>query len=180
VRTVGEGAGGGAAQGGRQVAPQLLAAQRQLEELRADEAEDAALSPTRGEGRPISEALVLALEDAIRDALRLKRSIYEGSKEMLLKLFKEVDDGSGDVSVEEFSAVCEHIGVTVSPMESQALFQRYGYDTVMPYERFAHYLLTQPARQLAEDMPTRKGAFLPGQNANFNGKIIYKPCRKPV
>ena len=128
----------------------------------------------------MSEAHILALEDAIRDALRLKRSIYEGSKEMLVKLFKEVDDGSGDVSIEEFSAVCERIGVLISPKESHALFNRYGYDTVMPYERFAHYLLTQPARQLAEDMPTKKGAFQPGQSANFNGKIIYKPCRKPV
>ena len=35
-------------------------------------------------------------------------------------------------------------------------------------------------RQLAEDMPTKKGAFQPGQSAHFNGKILYKPCRKPV
>lgn len=70
------------------MAPQLLAAQRQLDELRADEAEDAALSPSGGEGRPLSEAHILALEDAIRDALRLKRSIYEGSKDMLVKLFR--------------------------------------------------------------------------------------------
>lgn len=26
----------------------------------------------------------------------------------------------------------------------------------------------------------RKGAFQPGQSANFNGKIIYEECRKPV
>jgi hypothetical protein len=26
----------------------------------------------------------------------------------------------------------------------------------------------------------RKGAFVAGQNAQFHGKILYKPCRKPV
>jgi microtubule-associated protein-like 6 len=26
----------------------------------------------------------------------------------------------------------------------------------------------------------RKGAFMPGQSANFQGKIIYEECRKPV
>jgi microtubule-associated protein-like 6 len=26
----------------------------------------------------------------------------------------------------------------------------------------------------------RKGAFMPGQSANFRGKIIYEECRKPV
>ena len=80
--------GGGGGGGGRPLAPQLVAAQRQLDELRADEAEDATLSPSGGEGRGLSEAHILALEDAIRDALRAKRSIYEGSKEMLVKLFK--------------------------------------------------------------------------------------------
>lgn len=29
-----------------------------------------------------------ALEDALRDAVRARRSVYEGSKEMLLRLFK--------------------------------------------------------------------------------------------
>jgi hypothetical protein len=35
-----------------------------------------------------SEAHLAALEDAIRDAVRMKRSVYEGSKESLLKLFR--------------------------------------------------------------------------------------------
>ena len=64
-------------------------------------------------------------------------------------MHQSVDDGSGDVSIEEFSAVCNEIGVVVSPKEAQGLFNRYGYDNVMPYERFAHYLLTQPARQVS-------------------------------
>lgn len=41
----------------------------------------------------------------------------------------------------------------MSPPEAQALFRRFGFESVMPYEKFAHTLITQPARQLAEDMP---------------------------
>lgn len=36
----------------------------------------------------LGEAHMAALEDAIRDAVRARRSVYEGSKDMLLKLFK--------------------------------------------------------------------------------------------
>ena len=36
----------------------------------------------------LSEAHLATLEDNIRDALRMKRSVYEGSKELLLKLFQ--------------------------------------------------------------------------------------------
>lgn len=36
----------------------------------------------------VTEADLASLEDAIRDAVREKRSVYEGSKEMLLRLFK--------------------------------------------------------------------------------------------
>ncbi|GAX82495.1 hypothetical protein CEUSTIGMA_g9922.t1 [Chlamydomonas eustigma] len=146
----------------------------QMQELRA--AEGDVSSP----GTMLSDAHMMILEDAIRDAVRNKRSVYEGSKDALLKLFKAVDDGSGDVSIEEFISVCEQVGVVVSAAEAQALFRRHGYEGVMPYERFAYTLLTQPARQLAEDMPVRKGAFEAGQNANFNGKILYRQCRKPV
>ncbi len=35
-----------------------------------------------------SEGRMSSLEDQIRDAVRTKRSVYEGSKQMLLRLFK--------------------------------------------------------------------------------------------
>ncbi len=41
----------------------------------------------------------------------------------------------------------------MSPAESQALFRRFGFENVMPYEQFVHNLVTQPSRQLAQDMP---------------------------
>ena len=45
------------------------------------------------------------------------------------------------------------VAVLISPAEAQALFKRFGFETVMPYEQFVHNLVTQPARQLASDMP---------------------------
>lgn len=36
----------------------------------------------------LSEARLAGLDDAIRDALRSKRSVYEDSKALLLRLFK--------------------------------------------------------------------------------------------
>ncbi|KAJ9506292.1 hypothetical protein QJQ45_013870, partial [Haematococcus lacustris] len=166
-------------QSGRSAAPSVMdSSQRELAHLRSIEASDG--GGGSGISGPLSEAHLAALEDAIRDAVRAHRSVYESSKEMLLKLFKAVDDGSGDVSQPEFSSVCAQVGVTVSDAEARALFRRFGYDTALPYERFAHMLLTQPARQLAEDLPTRKGAFTAGSSAQFNGKILYRHCRKPV
>lgn len=54
---------------------------------------------------------------------------------------------------------CIHtqVDVMVSPAESQALFRRFGFETVMPYEQFVHNLVTQPSRQLATDMPGERG-----------------------
>ncbi len=63
---------------GRDVDPAMQA--RMAEIRQADELD--------GGGGGLSEAHLAALEDAIRDALRNKRSVYEGSKEMLLRLFK--------------------------------------------------------------------------------------------
>jgi hypothetical protein len=44
--------------------------------------------PEGGSATAISEAHLAALEDAIRDAVRATRSVYEGSKELLMKLFR--------------------------------------------------------------------------------------------
>uniref|UniRef100_A0A383VWQ6 EML-like second beta-propeller domain-containing protein n=1 Tax=Tetradesmus obliquus TaxID=3088 RepID=A0A383VWQ6_TETOB len=143
-----------------------------------------ASAPAAGAGAAaaadLSEGQLAALDDAIRDALRNKRSVYEDSKAVILRLFKEVDDGSGDVDAGEFCGVCAKLGVQVSLAEAAALFKRAGYDKAMPYQKWAHNLITQPSRQLAQESAVRKGAFMPGQSANFRGKIIYEECRKPV
>eukprot|EP00951_Prasinocladus_malaysianus_P037146 scaffold396928_cov43-Prasinocladus_malaysianus.AAC.1 len=50
----------------------------------------------------------------------------------------------------------------------------------MPYDRFANQLLARPARQVAENLPVRKGAFVVGERADHMGKIIYKECKSGV
>lgn len=45
-------------------------------------------SPSELQVDQISEAHLLLLEDAIRDEVRMKRSIHETSKDMLMKMFK--------------------------------------------------------------------------------------------
>lgn len=66
--------------------------------------------------------------------------------------------------------MCEQVGVAISPIEAQGLFRRYGYESVMPYERFAYTLLTQPSRQLAEDMPGEFGGGVVSQGGRILGQ----------
>lgn len=54
--------------------------------------------------------------------LRDKRSVYEGERDMLLRIFREVDDGSGDVDLKEFVALWRKFGVEVrGPPEPPSL-----------------------------------------------------------
>lgn len=39
-------------------------------------------------GGAISEAALMALDDEIRDAIRARRTVYESSKDMLMRMFK--------------------------------------------------------------------------------------------
>ncbi|GIL71076.1 hypothetical protein Vretimale_17844 [Volvox reticuliferus] len=131
-------------------------------------------------GADLSDASMAMLEDQIRDALRARRTVYEDSKSVLLKMFKSVDDGSGDVSWEEFCSISSQLGVECSVAEAQRLFERFGFKDRLPYTRFANILLTQPSRQLAEEMAIRHGPFKDVMAANFHGKIKDKRCRKPL
>lgn len=83
---------------------------------------------------------------------------------MLHPFCRSVDDGSGDVSWEEFCQMCALLGVECSIPEAQKLFERFGFKDRLPYNRFAHVLLTQPSRQLAEEMPSE----LPGRGSAAN------------
>jgi hypothetical protein len=68
-----------------------------------------------------------------------------------LRPCRDVDDGSGDVDPEEFVGVCAKLGVQVTLAEAAELFKRAGYDRVMPYQKWAQNLITQPSRQLAQE-----------------------------
>lgn len=73
----------------------------------------------------------------------------------ILPYCRSVDDGNGEVSIPEFQSVCHSLGLEISQAQAQALFRRFGYDSAMSYAKFSHTLLTQPSRQLAEDMPCK-------------------------
>ncbi len=62
-----------------------------------------------------------------------------------------MDDGSGDVSVEEFCALISKLGISASMADAAGLFRRFGYDSVMPFQRWAAQLINQPSRQLADE-----------------------------
>lgn len=47
--------------------------------------------------------------------------------------------------------MCAKLGVKASPAEAAALFKRAGYGESMPYQKWAHNLVTQQNRQLAQD-----------------------------
>ncbi|GFR42918.1 hypothetical protein Agub_g3918, partial [Astrephomene gubernaculifera] len=164
---------------------QAEAASRHMSDLRLSGADSppgaAAAAAARGApAADLTEAGLAGLEDQIRDALRARRTVYEDSKSLLLRMFKSVDDGSGDVSWDEFCAICGQLGVSCGLSEAQRLFERFGYKERLPYARFAAVLLTQPSRQLAEEMPIRAGPFRDVHAAQFHGKIKDRRCRKPL
>ncbi len=88
-----------------------------------------------------------------------------------------MDDGSGDVSWEEFVAMCQMLGVPCSVAEAARLFQRFGYKDRLPYNRFATVLLTQPSRQLAEEMPG--GLRRAGEGAGATGLLQLRRRASP-
>jgi len=47
--------------------------------------------------------------------------------------------------------VCGKLGVAVSPSEAAAMFRRAGYDTAMPHQKWAHALINQPNRKMAQE-----------------------------
>eukprot|EP00798_Chlamydomonas_sp_ICE-L_P030392 gene30392-35400_t len=118
----------------------------------------------------ITEAHMTALEDQIRDAIRDKRSVYEGSKEMLLKHFKPVYEGSKEMLLKHFKSVFEG--------SKEMLLKHF---KLIVFAAFAtRGLCMRAQRRLCYSTSMRKGAFQAGQSANFNGKVLYKPCRTGV
>jgi len=138
------------------------------------------LSMLEQEIAKIGGAHLLNLEGELRAVLRDKHSLYESEKDMLLRIFRDVDDGSGDIDIKEFINLWRKFGVEVSYAETAALFRKHGYEDVMPYDKFAQQLLARPARQMAENLPVRKGAFTVGGPADHMGKIVYKECKSGV
>ena len=156
--------------------------------VQPDEDVDVAVvvGPAGTDGAVVTQAHVFELEEELRSALREHRSIHEKESDMLMRVFRDVDDGSGDVDESEFRKVCKRapprgLGVPVSKQEVSAIFARMGFaGRRMPFETFAAHLLARQSRQLASDAPVRKGTFVIGERSNFHGKVLYPQCRKPV
>jgi len=125
---------------------------------------------------------VAQLEEEMRAALRSRRSVYESEREVLLRAFREVDDGSGDVDEYEFGALWARLGVELTEAETRALFARHtpGKAGRLAFDAFALALTTRPARKVGSTERIRKGAFVKGQMAGFDGKILYRQCKKGV
>ncbi|KAK9824333.1 hypothetical protein WJX72_009517 [[Myrmecia] bisecta] len=130
------------------------------------------------------------LETQMRATLAALASFNGDERAVLLRRLREVTDEArrgGEVVPEEmctlrhFRQAWKRVGVKVSSEPAQALFIKYGCDThgMLPYQVFAAQLLA-PATRLLGLAPSRKGAFKPGEDASFRGKISYRYCKKAV
>lgn len=65
---------------------------------------------------------------------------------------------------------------------SSAAFNKYGQtrDGYLPYPVFVQALMLGRNRLVSMASDMQKGAFVAGKRADFQGKIIYPPCRKSV
>ncbi|KAK9809912.1 hypothetical protein WJX72_001539 [[Myrmecia] bisecta] len=120
------------------------------------------------------------VEGALRQSLKARRTVYMSKKQLLLRQLQAAADSNGQVLQEDFQAAAEQLGLQLDRVEVQALYDRHGYADALPCKQFVHALLTRPARQLSVKEPLRKGPFLAGQSADFSGRILYAPARRPV
>ena len=128
------------------------------------------------------------VERDMRAALRAARALHKGERDILLDAFRALDppdargERSGVVDPAAFVSAWDSLGVRVTPVEAVAAFNKYGQtrDGKLPYATFAEALLVAPARLTNMSTEVRRGAFVAGETASFQGKIIYHPCRKGV
>jgi hypothetical protein len=67
-------------------------------------------------------------------------------------LRRQVDDGSGEIGLEQFCSLASQLGLPASMAEAQGMFRRFGCDSVLPFQRWAAQLVSQPSsRQLADE-----------------------------
>ena len=128
------------------------------------------------------------VERDMRAALRAARALHKGERDILIDAFRALDppdargERTGTVDPAAFVSAWDSLGVRVTPVEAVAAFNKYGQtrDGRLPYATFAEALLVAPARFTNMSTEVRRGAFVAGESAAFQGKIIYHPCRKGV
>ena len=89
---------------------------------------------------------------------------------------------TGKVTPEQFIKAWGRLQIAVTTEEAMAAFNKYGQtrDGFLPYPVFVEALLVGRNRLVGMASDMRKGAFVAGKSADFQGKIIYPPCRKGV
>lgn len=85
------------------------------------------------------------------------------------------------VDLREFVELWAKLHVSVSPHEARALFGKYAAPGAaqLSYAQFESAFTDKRSRRGA-GAGVRKGAFVAGQPATFQGKILYAQCRTGV
>jgi hypothetical protein len=55
---------------------------------------------------PVTATRLLQVEDSLRSALKRRRTVYESERALLEKAFRLVDDGTGDITPQQFQQAC--------------------------------------------------------------------------
>uniref|UniRef100_A0A061QZA5 Echinoderm microtubule-associated 6 n=1 Tax=Tetraselmis sp. GSL018 TaxID=582737 RepID=A0A061QZA5_9CHLO len=127
------------------------------------------------------------LEAQFRKQLNAKAEMHRTEKTVLLDAFRKVLHvpriaAQQKVSTSQF--VWFNLGVTVSPMDAAAVFNKYGQDKsgLMPVMVFVEALLVGASRYLVKrsDRVSRGNPFQAGGPGAFDGEILYPQCRKGV
>ncbi|KAK3270161.1 hypothetical protein CYMTET_21428 [Cymbomonas tetramitiformis] len=127
-----------------------------------------------------------SLQEAMRKSLAARRRVHQSEREVLLHAFERIDRRrAGKVDVDGFIAVWRELEVRLSRTEAAALFNKFGQDKsgLMPYEVFTEAICVGRARLRAREGNMRQQAYTKGKQqepADFNGKIVYPPCRTGV
>jgi hypothetical protein len=112
----------------------------------------------------------------LRRAVRKATPLHETGRTLLLRTFRQADDGGGGLDTGEFIAACAALGVVVSLPQAKAVFRAHATDEFggLRYVRYADQLLKSASRQLSEQ-PVCVG--YPVSDDDFRRKIVYPRCR---
>lgn len=135
-------------------------------------------------------ARVQELEVEMRRLLTSRATFNEDEKTQLLKAFRLYErdlrqkgfyQPTGLVTPQQFRKVLEGVGIGVTEQEAIGFFVKYGCDGEgrLPYDVFSASLLSSRTRMLGLEQ-VQKGPYKMGGDYAFQGKIIYRFCRKGV
>lgn len=130
------------------------------------------------------------LEVELRRTLAARATFNEDEKAILLRHFRLFErdlrargiyQPQGLVTPAQFRKVMEGVGIPFAEDEAIGVFVKYGCDGEgrLPYDVFCATLLGSRTRMLGLE-PMQRGAYKMGGDYAFQGKILYRFCRKAV